>query len=115
MLPRKHRLLAEKDFSRLLRSGRQLSAGPFGLKFAKNGLGASRIGFAVGVKVAKRAVVRNLLKRRLREITRKLLPAIAPGYDLLFMARPGSTQLQFKELEEVVRVLLARTGLLPRT
>jgi len=84
------------------------------VKGVKNGLDVTRVGFAIGVKVAKRAVVRNLLKRRLREIFRKLLPTVAPGYDLVVMARPGSTELEFDELKAVVSGLMVKTGLVGR-
>ncbi len=111
MLPKKHRLLAEKDFTRLFRGGRQFNARCLTLKAIRNGLAESRFGFAIGVKVAKRAVQRNLLKRRLREIVRKDLPATSAGYDLVFMARPGATSLSFPELEAMVADLLAKSGL----
>ncbi len=112
MLPKKHRLLAEKDFSRLFRGGRQFSSRFLSLKAVKNGLPESRIGFAIGVKIAKRAVRRNLLKRRLREIVRKHLPATTAGYDLVFIARPGAIEVPFQELDGMVRELLGRSGLL---
>lgn len=112
MLPKKHRLLAEKDFSRLFKTGRVFSGRDLGLKAGKNGLGVTRVGFAVGVKTAKRAVDRNRLKRRLREIVRKRLPDIVPGHDLIFLARIGAVKLSFLELEEAVSALLSRAGLL---
>ena len=113
MLARQNRLTSDKDFSRLFRSGRYFDGRSLGLKAVVGVPGKLRVGFAVGVKVSKRATVRNRLKRRLREIVRKTLPLLPPGYDLVFLAKPGSADLEFAELEKLVAGLLARSGLLP--
>jgi len=115
MLPRNYRLLAEKDFSKLFRSGRNFSGEYLGMKASRNGLEQTRIGFAIGTKVAKRAVVRNLLKRRLREILRKTLPHLPTGFDLIIMAKPRSPELSFSELEQAVTALLIRSGIIKRS
>ena len=52
----------------------------------------------VSAKVAKRAVDRNLLKRRIREIMRPQMSK--KKYDYTVITRPGATGLSFKELEE---------------
>ncbi len=114
MLPRFNRLNADRDFSRLMKAGRFVHGRDVSLKGAANKLAATRVGFSVGTKISKRAVVRNLLKRRLREIVRKQLPRIAPGYDLLFMAKPSAAKLDFAGLEKAVSDLLAKSGLLRR-
>jgi ribonuclease P protein component len=82
------------------------------LRVGANDLNTVRVGFAIGVKVAKRAVVRNLLKRRLREIVRKLMLDIAPGHDLLFSAKAGCPELSFRELGDLVVGLLAKASLI---
>jgi len=114
MLPSKNRLTAAKDFARLFKARRCFRGQSIDLRVGANDQGTVRVGFAVGVKVAKRAVVRNLLKRRLREIIRKALPDVAPGHDLLFSAKAGSPELSFPELKESVSGLLARSGLVSR-
>jgi ribonuclease P protein component len=81
------------------------------LKALPNGLGFSRYGFSVGRRVGG-AVVRNRVKRRLREILR-LLP-LAAGWDIIFIARPQAAQASFASLKRLVHGLLARAGLLAR-
>lgn len=66
----------------------------------KNGLENSRFAFVVGVKVAKAAVKRNRLKRKMREVVRLQLDNIAPGYDVVVMARPGSRDMEFEEIHD---------------
>lgn len=57
-----------------------------------------RVGFTVSKKVGN-AVVRNRARRRLREASRKLLPAGGvPGADHVFIARYRDTELSWDEL-----------------
>jgi ribonuclease P protein component len=74
-----------------------------------NGLLLSRCGFSVGKNVGK-AVVRNRVKRLLREITR--LTLIKPGWDFVLIARSNSAVAQFDDLNEVVVSLLSRARIL---
>ena len=61
---------------------------------------ASRLGFVISKKVAKRSHDRNRLKRRLREISRlHLLPASARPYDALVVARTNATEADFAALK----------------
>jgi ribonuclease P protein component len=81
------------------------------MKTLPNGLTFSRYGFSVSQRVGG-AVVRNQVKRRLREILR-LLP-LEPGWDIIFIARPQAAQASFARLKKLVPGLLSRAGLLTR-
>jgi ribonuclease P protein component len=71
----------------------------------------TRIGFSVSRRVGG-AVVRNRVKRRLREVMRRKLARIAPSYDLVITARPGAADARMETLEQEVAGLLARARLL---
>jgi ribonuclease P protein component len=81
------------------------------MKALPNGLTFSRYGFSVGRRLGG-AVVRNRVKRRLREILR-LLP-LEPGWDIIFIARSQAAAANFASLKKTVPALLSRAGLLTR-
>lgn len=68
----------------------------------------TRFGFSISKKVGK-AVNRNLLKRRLREICRQHIAAFQPGLDIVLVARENAMELKFNELEKEV-LNLGRRG-----
>ncbi len=73
-----------------------------------NKLNSSRFGFVVSRRVGK-AVVRNHIKRLLREITRQT--PVRPGWDIVFIARVPAAVIGFADLGKSVRTLLFKTGL----
>jgi ribonuclease P protein component len=111
MLPRKYRLVKKKDFKNLHKKGDILFSKNFVLKFKKNNLRQTRFAFVVSFKVSKKAVVRNKLKRRLREIIRAYLPKIKKGYDILIIAKSSSLDLNFKQLKIKILLVLGKAGL----
>ncbi|MFC1915563.1 ribonuclease P protein component [Chloroflexota bacterium] len=79
------------------------------MKALPNGLTQSRYGFSVSRRVGK-AVVRNKVKRLLREILR--LAPVQPGWDIVFIARPRVASASYAALEKSVKSLLTRARLL---
>jgi ribonuclease P protein component len=79
------------------------------MKALPNGLSFSRYGFSVSRRVGK-AVVRNRVKRLLREILR--LASLQPGWDIIFIARPLVVSANYASLEKSVKNLLSRAQLL---
>ena len=69
----------------------------------------TRYGFSVSRRVGK-AVVRNLVKRRLREIVRK--ESFKPGWDFVVIARPASADIQYPELQSSFIKLIKKAGLI---
>ena len=67
---------------------------------------------AVSRKVDTRAVVRNRIKRVLRETLRPLLPAM-PGGDYVFVARSAAAKAAAPQLRAAIHGLLRRAGALP--
>lgn len=74
-----------------------------------NGLKLSRYGLVTSKRVGK-AVVRNRVKRLLREIMRQT--PLKPGWDIVFIARPVAATASFIDLRQLVRYLLTQAKLL---
>jgi ribonuclease P protein component len=111
-MQRPYRLTKNVDFQ-AVRDSRCSWAHPLVVLAARpNGLTVTRFGFAVGKRLGK-AVVRNRLKRRLREAARRQQPTIAPGWDLVFIARQPLLAADFAQIVAAVEQLLRRAQLLP--
>ena len=118
MLPAEQRLRKNEDFRLIYKRGRE-NVHPLAVLYVMRRAGGAaafapgrRIGYVVSKKQGN-AVVRNRIKRRLREATRLLLPALRPGtYDLVFVGRGRMKTATWPEVQEAVRVLLRRGGVL---
>jgi ribonuclease P protein component len=66
-----------------------------------------KVGVTAGRTVGT-AVYRNRAKRLLREAMRSLLPNIAPGLDLILIARPGLASASLEETRQALLTLLQR-------
>lgn len=77
----------------------------------KNGQDFNRLGLTVGTKVGK-AVVRNRVRRRLRESYRSHEAAVKTGYDLVLVARSAAADARFRQLDRHLLSLLKRLELL---
>ncbi len=75
-----------------------------------NGLPISRFGFSVSKRVGG-AVVRNRIRRRVREVVRLQLPQITTGYDVVFVARTPVAQAAYPQIANSVDRLLRLAGL----
>ena len=90
-MQRRHRLSRSRDFDAVYRRGTSASTRYLVLHWfprETDGDGPSRLGLAVPRSVGS-AVVRNRMKRLLREAWRELLPDVPAGHDYVLVARPG--------------------------
>jgi ribonuclease P protein component len=112
-MERRLRLRDEADFRRVRAGGRAWANRGLTLLVATNALSHNRYGFVVSKRVGK-AVTRNLVKRRLREVLRQLDRAgrIPPGHDLALIVRPALAEASFAEARDAVTDLLGRARLL---
>jgi ribonuclease P protein component len=106
-MKRQQRLTRSSDFGRVRKHGRSWAHPLLILAADRNDLHIARFGFVVSRKVGK-AVVRNRVKRRLREAVRQHLDEIPSGWDLVILARPPSAGASFAEIESALAQTLAR-------
>ena len=79
-----------------------------------NGLGAPRLGYTVTKKLGS-AVVRNRIRRRLREAAKLVFPEhAAPGFDYVLVARPAALRATFSVLLDDMKRALLRLSAHPK-
>lgn len=100
MLPRKHTINKKKEIETLFQKGRSSFGGPCGVKVIKNNSEITRFAIVVPAKVAKKAVARNTIKRRLSEIARKELPFLQEGWDVFVLALPPAQGQTYRQLQQ---------------
>ena len=108
---RSERLRRAADFDRVYSNGKRVAAVSLLLIFCSSPSQTTRLGVSVGRKIGK-AVVRNRVKRLLRECFRLNKHKIKKGYDILLVARKGVEELKFAQVEGLVLDLFRRGGLL---
>lgn len=87
-------LKRNKQFRQVYRKGKSVACRELVLIYAKNRSDMVHVGFSVGKKLGN-SVVRNRVKRRLREAFRPNLPLLLPGFDLIVIARDAARDALF--------------------
>ena len=72
----------------------------------------TRFGIIVTTKVSKKAVVRNKVKRRVREIIRQHLPQFKKGFDVIVFVLKGTEEKNFHEIKTALLNLFKKSFLL---
>src|SRR5215207_3215296 len=102
-----HRLRASADFERARRRGRSWGNALLVLHASGGSDTGARCGFSISRRVGK-AVVRNRVRRRLREILRPRMARVPEGWDLVFTARPAAAGATSADLSAATDDLLRR-------
>lgn len=109
--PRAKRLLQRTDFERVRREGSFVRGSLVSLGCLKIDSGELRAGFVTSRRVGN-AVVRNRVRRRLREIFRRHQDRLLPSHYLVTVANPAGAKATFAELEHEWLRLAKRTSIL---
>lgn len=106
------RITDSPDFDRAYRGGLAYRGRLFSVHAFENGLGHPRLGLSVSKKVGN-AIVRNTVRRRLREVFHGSLNEIPGSLDLVVSAKPAASDSQTSDLQaELLKALkrFSRTG-----
>lgn len=125
MLPETNRLKHRKDFSAVYRKGIRRNSAHLSLRAlrkpksvelskptAEKSLQPTRTGISISLKVSKRAVVRNRIKRQIRAALRHLLPRLKLGWDLVIVVRPIAQECNYAEILQELEQLLVEAEVL---
>lgn len=99
------------EFRRLYSKGSSSATSLLAVYCRKNRLGYNRIGVTVSNKLGK-AVLRNKVRRRLREIYRLNETRFIPGFDIVVVARMKSRFAGYDELERAYLRACSKLGIL---
>jgi ribonuclease P protein component len=106
MLKKQHRLPAGQK----LTNAKIFSTEYFRILIRSNNTEYNRFGFVVGKKIDTRAVVRNRLKRVLREVVTNFLQSPV-GHDVLFVVKKSFEEEPTQRIQEAVNGILQKAFL----
>ena len=101
------------DFRRVYSKGKYASSESLVLYYIKNKTGMVRIGITTSKKVGK-SVVRNRMRRLVRENIRHIYGQLAPGMDLVIVVRKADPSADFHSIGKELRYLLKKLDILVR-
>lgn len=110
MLPKKYRLVKESDFERVYKKGSSFAEKFVICRVLNNELGWPRFGFVVGIKISKKAVARNRLRRQFQEMARLAIPEIKSGVDIVVFPRKEAEGRKHGEIKEAFLRILRKAG-----
>ena len=108
---RKHSVHKNHRFQEIRRKGNSVSNKLVVVCVDNNHLSYSRFGFSVSKRIGN-AVVRNRVKRRLKEAVRQQFHEIQTGKDIVFIARSPIKYADYQEIDKACARLLRRANLL---
>ena len=101
LFPKSIRLRSRREYLRVQRGGTRVSSKGLLVFYRKNEKKHPRFGTTVSKKVGN-AVVRNRVKRRLREAIRHHQHRLTAAVDVVFIASPRAASLSYGDLEQHV-------------
>jgi ribonuclease P protein component len=104
-----HPLSRRGDFKKVFELGSKFPSKYLVIYARPSGLSFSRLGLSVSKKIGK-AVVRNRIRRLLREALKKQLMIKSVRYDFVLVARSASVQASLADLNEEIARVFAGLG-----
>lgn len=103
-------LRRKKEFRYTYRAGKSTANRLCALVYAKSRVPSVRVGFSVSKKIGG-AVVRNRVKRRMREAVSPLIAGMRGGVNVIFVARAPIVDAAFPDICAGMAQLLEKAGL----
>lgn len=100
-----------REFLFMYRRGKSFAADCLVIYFRKNNKSRVRLGVTVTKKVGK-AVVRNRVRRRIREAFTELCPEVSQSCDIIIVARTKAAVSSYSEIRSAMKYLMHKAELL---
>ena len=100
MLKQENRLTKKADFNELYKKGHIFFTANLKIIYLKQKNELSRVGIVTSLKVNKRAVVRNRIKRKIRALIEKRIDQFSGSYDIIFYIKPKIREEDIEKLPE---------------
>ena len=101
-----HRLKKNSGFNYIYKKGERFHTENFSMFVVKSKFDNYKIGFSVNKKLGK-ANKRNLLKRRMREITRRYIQ-IPSFYNYVILAKENASSLNFEQIKTEIEKIFSK-------
>ena len=106
-----HKLKKNYEFKKVYNEGKYYVEKYVVMYIILNDSEFNRVGFSVSKKVGK-SVVRNRIKRQMKESYRKYADSTKVGFDMVFTARVGSGSADYRMIENNINSVLKRAKLI---
>jgi ribonuclease P protein component len=111
-MKKEFRVKDNKDFQTIFNKGKSFANRQLVIYYRKKeNQDHFRVGLSVGKKIGN-AVVRNRIKRYLRQAFHELEKEIKPSYDFIIIARQPTKDMEFFEVKKSLTHLLSKERLL---
>lgn len=100
--------LKRADFTNIFKKGKTAYGRVAFLKFKKNNKGTCRFGVVVGLRVSKKAIIRNKIKRQIKEIVKGYFKNIKPEIDIIIVTKPLIVGERYKYIKEELEKLFKK-------
>jgi ribonuclease P protein component len=113
-LSRVHRLRQRRDFQAVYEGGKRYHGSDLTVIARPDSSLPlpSRFGLSISVKVSKKAVIRNRLKRQIRAVIRELLAEIQPGWRVIVVVRPNAVGCNYEHFLRELKQLLVKANII---
>lgn len=112
MLKKIYRITKDKEFQAIYRRGRFQSTALFSINYLPSKKNVSRIGIVVSKKITKKAVERNQIKRRVREIAREIHPKLKGHFDIIISTKKPALEADFATMKQTLSEMFKKAGLI---
>lgn len=108
-----HKLKKNYEFKKVYNEGKYYVEKYVVMYMNPNSSNFNRVGFSASKKVGK-SVIRNKIKRRMKEAYRKFADSTKVGFDIIFTARVGSGSADYSKIENNIVSILKKAKLKKR-